>query len=149
MTRYIPLAIELLVSVLLVATIVYCMILNRRIVRFKADEQALKATIGELITATEIAERAIAGLKLTVRDCEGLLGEKLKRAEALRGELDERIETGDRVVARVGQIVQAARPSREAGLSGDPQPVRDPRAMAQVAQSIAERVRQRVGGVAA
>jgi hypothetical protein len=147
MTRYIPMVIELLVAVLLVATIVYCFLLNRRIVRLRADEQALKATIGELITATEIAERAIAGLKVTVRECDAVLGDKLKRAEALNAELDERIETGDRVVARVGQIVQAARPARDPGL--EPQPVRDPRAMALVAQSIAERVRQRVAGAAA
>jgi hypothetical protein len=147
MTRYIPLAIELLVAVLLVATIVYCFQLNRRIVRLRADEQTLKATIGELITATEIAERAIAGLKVTVRDCETVLGDKLKRAEALGAELAQRIETGDRVVARVGQIVQAAKPAREPVT--ELEPVRDPRAMALVAQSIAERVRQRVSGAAA
>ncbi len=44
------------------------MVLNSRLKRLKADEHSLKATIGELITATEIAERAIGGLKHTVRD---------------------------------------------------------------------------------
>jgi len=35
------------------------LLLNKRLFGSKADEQSLKATIGELITATEIAERAI------------------------------------------------------------------------------------------
>src|SRR5262249_20832895 len=55
-------------------TIGYSILPTKRPPRLKADEQALKATISELITATEIAERAIAGLKLTVRDCDQNLG---------------------------------------------------------------------------
>jgi len=50
---------------LLMVTIGYCMLLNKRLKRLKADEHSLKATIAELITATEIAERAIGGLKHT------------------------------------------------------------------------------------
>ena len=58
------LMIESLVAILLLLTILYCVRLNRQLQRLKADEQSLKATIAELITATEIAERAIAGLKI-------------------------------------------------------------------------------------
>jgi hypothetical protein len=39
------LMIESLVAVLLLITIGYCMILNRRLKRLRGDEQALKATI--------------------------------------------------------------------------------------------------------
>ena len=55
--------IESLVSILLLLTILYCVRLNKQLRLLKADEQSLRATISELITATEIAERAIAGLK--------------------------------------------------------------------------------------
>ena len=41
----------------------------------------MQQTIAELITATEIAERAIAGLKATVREADETLGERLKAAE--------------------------------------------------------------------
>ena len=68
MSHHFGVAIESLVAVLLMLTIGYCMLLNRRLKRLKADEHSLKATIAELITATEIAERAIGGLKHTVRD---------------------------------------------------------------------------------
>jgi len=46
------LMIESLVAILLLLTIGYCVILNGRLKRLKADEQALKGTIAELITAT-------------------------------------------------------------------------------------------------
>ena len=59
--------IEGMVAILLVLTIGYCIMLNRRLKLLSADEQSLRATISELVTATEIAERAINGLKLTVQ----------------------------------------------------------------------------------
>ena len=80
--------IESMVSVLLLLTILYCVRLNRQLRLLKADEQSLRATISELITATEIAERAIAGLKSTMRDGEQTLGERLERVEALSAELE-------------------------------------------------------------
>ena len=93
--------IESMVSVLLLMTILYCIRLNRQIRLLKADEQSLRATIGELITATEIAERAIGGLKTTMRDGEQILGERIKRTEALSDEAyAARIAKRQQAVAR-------------------------------------------------
>jgi len=61
MSHSLGIAIESLVAILLMLTIGYCMLLNKRLKRLKADEHSLKAVIAELITATEIAERAIGG----------------------------------------------------------------------------------------
>ena len=80
MSHSLGIAIESLVAILLMLTIGYCMLLNKRLKRLKADEHSLKATIGELITATEIAERAIGGLKHTVRDVNENLGNQLAAA---------------------------------------------------------------------
>src|SRR5262249_31072843 len=63
MNHSLGLMIETLVAILLLLTIGYCMLLNKRLKRLKADEHSLKAVIAELITATEIAERAIGGLE--------------------------------------------------------------------------------------
>jgi hypothetical protein len=52
MSHSLGLIIESLVAVLLMLTIGYCMLLNARLKRLKADEHSLKATIGELNTAT-------------------------------------------------------------------------------------------------
>ena len=111
MSQNFGLIIESLVSVLLLLTIIFCVVLNRRLKRLKADEQALKATIAELITVTEIAERAIAGLKLTVRDCDNTLGERLHVGESLARELERQIKGGQEIVAHLAQISAAARPA--------------------------------------
>src|ERR1700758_236993 len=107
MSNGIGLVIESLVAILLVVTIGYCIVLNSRLKMLKADEQALKATISELITATEIAERAIAGLKLTVRECDDNLGERLRTAERFCADIERQIAAGDRVLDRLVRIVSA------------------------------------------
>ena len=94
MTNGFGVIIEMLVAILLALTIAYCISLNRRLKLLKADEQSLRATISELVTATEIAERAIAGLKLTVDECEAGLGTRLRSADRFIAELDRSIAAG-------------------------------------------------------
>jgi hypothetical protein len=103
--------IESLVAVLLLLTVRYCMLLNKRLLRLKADEQSLKATIGELITATEIAERAIGGLKHTVRDVNENLGSQLNSATDMSRQLTKLLAEGDGVLRRISRIAVAARPA--------------------------------------
>src|SRR5262245_94686 len=103
------LIIEGLVAILLMVTIGYCMILNSRLKRLKADERALKATIAELITATEMAERAVAGLRTTARECESTLGERLVMAEQCCAELNRQVKAGDLVIERLARVVVASR----------------------------------------
>lgn len=102
--------IEIIVAILLVLTIAYCMVLNKRLTRLRADEEVLRATISELITATEIAERAILGLKATASECEKTLGGKLKAADSAILDLDRRITTGNDIVRRLVAIAGAAQP---------------------------------------
>ena len=103
-------AIESLVAILLMLTIGYCMLLNARLKRLKADEHSLKATIAELITATEIAERAIGGLKHTVRDVNENLGNQLTTAHQMSLQLKKQLQEGDNVIRRLSKIAMAARP---------------------------------------
>jgi hypothetical protein len=138
--------IESLVAVLLLLTIAYCVILNNRLKRLKADEQSLKATIAELITATEIAERAVAGLKATAHECDATLGERLRTADQYCAELNQQIKAGDVLLKRLSRIVAAARP---ADGSCEPVAAPDPKAVALAAQAFAERARTRLGSLAA
>src|SRR5947209_18981255 len=114
MNHALGLAIESLVAVLLVLTIGYCMLLNARLKRLKADERSLRAVIAELITATEIAERAIGGLKLTVRDVNEHLGSQIASASEMSEYLKQQLVEGDQVVRRLSRIAIAARPVRAA-----------------------------------
>jgi chromosome segregation ATPase len=111
MSHSLGLVIEGLVAALLMLTIGYCMLLNKRLKRLKADEQSLKATIGELITATEIAERAIGGLKHTVRDVNENLGSQIAAATELSQQLSKQLLQGDVVLQRISRIAVAARPA--------------------------------------
>jgi hypothetical protein len=139
MSHLTGLLIESLVAVLLLVTIGYCYMLNNSLKRFKSDEHSLKATISELITATEIAERAIGGLKLTVRDCDQNIGERLRTAERYSADIAAQIEAGEGVLSRLAQIAGAARPA----------PTPNATAVAAAAHAFAERARSRVNGIAA
>ena len=145
MSHAFALIIESLVAILLALTIGYCVLLNKRLKLLKADEQALKATISELITATEIAERAIAGLKMTVRDCDQNLSDRLSAGDSLARELGQQLEGGRIVLAHLAEITKAAR------LPQPPQPAppsHDAQATAQAASAFAARKRQRLSQAA-
>ena len=162
MTNGFGVIVEMLVAILLALTIIYCISLNRRLKVLKADEQSLRATISELVTATEIAERAIAGLKLTVQDCEAGLGERLRSADRFTADLDRSVAAGQDLLDRLTRIVVAAgagaipaarskapaaavtRAARQAAESP-----RGAQAVAAAAQAFAERLRVKVHGLAA
>ena len=145
MSHAFGIAIESLVAILLLLTIGYCMLLNSRLKRLKADEHSLKATIAELITATEIAERAIGGLKHTVRDVNENLGNQLTSAEQLSQQLKKQLAEGDNVIRRLSRIVVAARPAPEPELAAPK--ISAAQAVAAAAQAFSER--RRSDGLAA
>jgi chromosome segregation ATPase len=147
MNHSLGIAIESLVAVLLLLTIGYCMLLNARLKRLKADEHSLKATIGELITATEIAERAIGGLKHTVRDVNENLGSQLASATQMTEQLKRQLTEADNVVRRLSRIAIAARPAPEAEPVPVTAKVSPAKAVAAAAQAFSER--RRSNGLAA
>ena len=163
MNHSLGLMIETLVAILLLLTIAYCMLLNKRLQRLKADEHSLKAVIAELITATEIAERAIGGLKHTVRDVNENLGAQLEFATQMSEQLRRQLGEADNVVRRLTKIAIAARPqapseieptrdivrevARDAPSQDSPTRVSSAKAVAAAAQAFSER--RRSGGLAA
>jgi len=133
--------VESMVSILLLLTILYCVRLNKQLRLLKADEQNLRATIAELITATEIAERAIGGLKETMREGEQNLGERMQRAASLCGDLERDLALGEELVARLVRITSVARPTHA--------PAPTAKSVAAAAQAFAERANARVRDTAA
>ncbi|KMO30225.1 hypothetical protein VP06_22430 [Methylobacterium aquaticum] len=100
---------DLLVAVLLVACIATSVSLGRRITRLKSDEAAMRKTIGDLLGATESAERAITGLRTTLAECDRTLAERLRLAERTNADLAAQLQAGDEVLSRIGRIVAQAR----------------------------------------
>ena len=140
------LVIEILVAMLLMLTIGYCYTLNRRLERLRADEQSLKGTIAELITATEIAERAVNELKHAAHENDATLGERIRAAERCCVELDRQVSAGDVVLTRLSRVVVAARSLQDVPSAAT---APDPKAVAAAARSFADRLRDRVSPVAA
>ncbi len=134
--------IESMVSILLLMTILYCVRLNKQLHLLKADEQSLRATISELITATEIAERAIAGLKSTMRDGEQTLNERLQRSEIVTAEFDRQLKSGEVLLAKLIRITGVGKDAEQAN-------VPDAQSVAAAAQAFADRSRARLKGLAA
>jgi hypothetical protein len=145
-----PLTIESLVAMLLLLTILYCVRLNGQLKRLRSDETAMRATIAELLTAAETAERAIAGLKVTVREAEATLGERLRDAERYSTEMANNTAAGAEVLERLTQIA-GARPWLM-GVAALPEPkpaVPNSHDIMKAAQAVADRARARVKGIAA
>jgi hypothetical protein len=148
MNHSLGIVIESLVAVLLMLTIGYCMVLNARLKRLKADEHSLKAPIGELITATEIAERAIGGLKHTVRDVNEHLGSQITAATQMSMHLKSQLAEGDGIIRRLSKIAAAARPATQEAAPVPAAPkVSAAKAVAAAAQAFSER--RRTDGLAA
>jgi hypothetical protein len=136
------LIIESLVAVLLLLTIGYCILLNSRLKRLKADEQALKGTISELITATEIAGRAVSGLKAAAQECDGTLGERMREAERLALGMQRQLKAGEMLLSELirSGIAQPAPPVPPARAAPT---FPDAKAVAAAAQAFSDRASQR------
>ena len=147
MSHSLGIVIESLVAVLLMLTIGYCMLLNKRLKRLKADEHSLKATIGELITATEIAERAIGGLKHTVRDVNEHLGSQLTAATQMSAHLKSQLAEGDGVIRRLSKIAHGGPPDGRSRCRQAAPKVSAAKAVAAAAEAFSER--RRASGLAA
>ncbi len=133
--------VETMVAILLLLTILYCVRLNKQLRLLKADEQSLRATISELITATEIAERAIGGLKATMRDGEQTLSERLSRGEQVSADIERQLLAGESLLSKLTRIAGVGRMADEPVASAA-----DPKAVAAAAQAFAERTRSRLAG---
>jgi len=142
-----PLTIESLVAILLLLTILYCIRLNDQLKRLKADGTSMQQTIAELITATDSAERAIAGLKATVREADETLGERLKSAERFSTEMRQNATAGAEVLNRLSKIAGAH--LMDAEPEEDKLSPPDTKSIVAAAQAFAERTRARVKGLAA
>ncbi len=143
--------IETLVCVLLATTIGWCVVLDRRLRKLKADEQMMRRTIVDLVSATEKAERAVAGLRGIVTDCDQTIAAHLRDAERHATDLAGYIRSGDDVIARIARIVETAggdAPPR--ALAPTPEaPATRLSATLAAAQTFADRAQRRAGRQAA
>ena len=105
------LALDVLVAVLLVITIGYAVVLNRRLGKLRRDKSQLERLAATFGQATARAEESIGKLKNTA----DALKERIDNAQALRDDLAFLIDPGTSAADRLEETVRAARkegPSR-------------------------------------
>lgn len=85
------LVVEGLVSVLLVVTIVYCLIINRKLSALRSDQGKLKEIVQLLDRST--------------RNAENVMGELREAASQTQEDLDDRIEYGQSTLKRLNEAI--------------------------------------------
>lgn len=141
-----PLLLDLLVAVLLVATIVYAVRLNKRLAVLREDRAQLQDMIKGLQKATEQADEAVGGLRLSAADAGRSLHDVVERAQSLKSDLMFITEKADGAADRLEAALKA---QREAPVAPAPAA---PAAAAQTAPADARRrppPRVDIDGVAA
>ena len=124
MSPFLAVAADLLVACLLVVAIATSIRLSRRIAAMKADEAALRATVTELVLATEKADAAIGALRATVLESERTLSDRLGAAARHTERLAKEVMAGEAVIERVSKIADISRRLRgEEGAPGARAPV--------------------------
>jgi len=109
MTMSLPLAADGIVSILLLITICYAMILSRKLNALRRDKVALKALVTQLADASASAEAGVAGLRAAAHDIGRTLEKKLQDAQSLRDDLVYMIERGGATADRLEGTLRTRR----------------------------------------
>lgn len=97
--------IEATVAILLVISIAYSIILERRLKSLRLGEDELRKIIAELGMATERAGSAVVALRGALEDCDAELADQLRSAERRSAELKAQVAAGGDILARISRIV--------------------------------------------
>lgn len=101
MNSVLPLVLDGLLVVLLLATIVYAMILNRKLNRLRGNHDEMEVFVDKLNVACARAEAATAGLRSAGENGKSVFRDAASKAEALRDELAFLVERADIVAGRL------------------------------------------------
>jgi hypothetical protein len=109
LTFYLEVGLELLLAL----TLVYCVILERRLAAVRKGQEGLKRTIGELNMAIAGAGASLRALKSAAGEAAHTLDERLKRARLHIDELSVLTVSGERIAQRMEGAASTPRVARE------------------------------------
>lgn len=129
--------VESAVSILLLLTIGYCIVLNERLKRLHADRDVLRQMVSDLVGATNLANQAIKELKATAMEADLALNSRLEEAERFGIELANHVSAGTVLMDRIAKITSVARHSQTI------EPIEEPNKVQSALQQLNARVRAR------
>ena len=100
---------DALVAVLLVTTIAYAAVLNRRIAGLRAGRAEMEALIAGLTAAAAKAEGGIRGLKSASEEQGAQLQQHVDKAKALRDDLSYLLDRGDNLADKLAGSIRSSR----------------------------------------
>lgn len=103
--------VEVALEVLLVATLCYCVLLERRLKAVRKGQEGLARTVGELNMAIAGAGASLRALKAAAGESAQTMDERLKRARLHIDELSVLVASGERIADRIDRAV-TAQPAR-------------------------------------
>ncbi|TAH37574.1 MAG: hypothetical protein EYC62_01440 [Alphaproteobacteria bacterium] len=106
------LGLDIVIAVLLCATIVYAYMLNKRLQALRADREEMENLLRKFYDATNKADASIKGLKQTSEVMGGELQEKIDKARSLRDEITFMLERGDLLANQLEGAISASRTER-------------------------------------
>jgi len=104
---------EMALDVLLAFTLIYCVILERRLAAVRRGQEGLSRTIGELNMAISGAGASLRALKAAAGEAAQTLDERLKRARLHIDELSVLTASGERIAQRMEGAAATPRVARE------------------------------------
>jgi len=113
------LGVELALSLLLAATLVYCSVLERRLKTVREGQEHLKSAIGELNTSLARAGASLRALEMAAETVGESLDTKLTEARTTIDELSLLTASGERIAERMERSV-STRPVPRSATAGLP-----------------------------
>lgn len=108
------LVLDVIVAILLAATITYAVLLNSRLTQLRRNRDDLARLVNTFNEATARAEGGIPKLKRAAEEAGATLQERVEKAQALRDDLAFMIERADNMANRLEGAVRQARSEAKA-----------------------------------
>jgi hypothetical protein len=115
---YVSLLIDLVVAGLLVATIVYASVLNKKLATLRSSKQEMETLAGRLVESTEHAERALGDLKSAANNTGDQLERRVAEARGLVDDLRFLVDKGSDLADRLAGDIDKGRGGGKAKAGG-------------------------------
>lgn len=115
------LGLDILLVVLLLVTIIYAVLLSRRLSALRSGKVDLEGFITRMNEASARAEASLAGIRQAATSAKGELDQPLAKAQSLRDELIFLIDRADAAGERLANAGSAAAPTAPAARTASSQ----------------------------
>lgn len=113
---------DAVVALLLIATIGYSILLNRRLGMVRNDREKFEVLVRNLSAASQRAEAAVTNLRVTADDLSRRLDKKVEEAKALSDDLTYMIERGGAIADKLANQIRAGRDALKPDFQPEPKP---------------------------